>query len=439
MIDQSEVEPEVRFLAYFRSSRLLKVGLVFNISYYLIVVLVFLILSWSDQLENTVYYFDWNVFYEAGQILHVSPEDLYTVNPNGLPYRYFPAFAMIMSVLTWIPLEVSYFLNISLMMVMNWATLWMAYQVCISSGVSIRTRNFEKTLFFIYIAPQHIVNLILGQISQLVILLVLYVVLLLQKKEKGSLKRFLVVGLLIGLAFNFKPFILLFIPFLVPVYRSSKYSVEVSAKAIFGVTLGILLLLTPNIMFFMNFPDSFADFIRVNFIETLDYHHSTSITRLFTAAIPVFREAVPKFALIVFLGGFLFFRSYRRFIGIPNPEKQYTHHFAEGTFILLLVYPDSWFLFLAIWYSLLGPSILILYNENKAQPKTEKLLDTLWSGANNLLGFFTIGVILYYIVLGFDPVIPSWLVILYILHQKSLNNLTPNQFNKKKRRQKEGD
>ncbi|NHJ15292.1 MAG: hypothetical protein EAX95_16545, partial [Candidatus Thorarchaeota archaeon] len=156
MIDQSEVEPEVRFLAYFRSSRLLKVGLVFNISYYLIVVLVFLILSWSDQLENTVYYFDWNVFYEAGQILHVSPEDLYTVNPNGLPYRYFPAFAMIMSVLTWIPLEVSYFLNISLMMVMNWATLWMAYQVCISSGVSIRTRNFEKTLFFIYIAPQHI-------------------------------------------------------------------------------------------------------------------------------------------------------------------------------------------------------------------------------------------------------------------------------------------
>ncbi|MHA3963229.1 MAG: glycosyltransferase 87 family protein [Candidatus Thorarchaeota archaeon SMTZ1-45] len=421
VIGESVERPEVEFLSYFRSSRLLKVGFAFNMLYYIIVVLVFVMLNWNGQLSTTVYSYDWIVFYEAGHMFQISPGEIYTVNPNGLPYRYFPAFAMFMSLLQWMPLEIAYILNVSLMMIVNWAILWTAFHVCLSSGLATHTKNFEKTLLFVYIAPQHIVNIILGQISQIVILLVLSAALLLQKSQEVTFKKYLLVGLLIGLASNLKPFILLFIPFLVPVYRSSRLSFKVSIHSILGVTLGVLVALVPNLIYFAFFPEAIGEFIQLNFVDTLDYHHSTSITRLLSALIPIFQEPILKSVAMIVIGGSLLVISYRRFIVTENSEKKYVQYFAEMAFLLLLVYPDSWFLFLAIWYTLLGPSILILYKENISQSREEKLIDTLWSGANNLLAFFTIGVVLHYLVLGFDPVIPLWLVVLYILYQKLLN------------------
>jgi hypothetical protein len=173
----------------------------------------------------------------------------------------------------------------------------------------------------------------------------------------------------------------------------------------------------PNLVYFLLYPESFAGFIRVNFFENLDYHHSTSFTRLLIAIIPALQAQLLKYLIMISLGSIIFFKSYHRFVNTPDSSKQYVHHFSEIMFLVLLVYPDSWFLFLAIWYSVFGPSMLVLYNTESVIQNSEKLLDILWSGANNLIAFFTIGVLLHYLVLGFDPTIPLWLISLYIIFQ----------------------
>ncbi|MFW9807543.1 MAG: hypothetical protein ACFFFK_12515, partial [Candidatus Thorarchaeota archaeon] len=86
-------------------------------------------------------------------------------------------------------------------------------------------------------------------------------------------------------------------------------------------------------------------------------------------------------------------------------------------------YPDSWFLFLAVWYAFLAPSMLELYTLHD----DNRTMDNLWTGSNNLLGFFTIGILLHYLLLGFDPIIPIWLVILYILYHRVSNSAYSNR------------
>ncbi len=412
LTEGSSTEP---FLSYFRRSRLLKIGLAFNLIYYLAIVLVFLTLLLTGSLSATVYTVDFTVFYEAGQAVLISPGDLYSVSPNGLPYRYFPLFSYFFAVLQPLPVEFLYFVNISVMMVMNWGILWTAYRVCLAYGLTPQTKNFEKTLLFIFIAPQHIVNLILGQVSQLIVLLVLSTVFILQRAETSSLKQYLFAGLLLGIASNLKPFILILCAFAIPITRISRASFSVPLRPLLGVFGGFSITMIPNILFFWMYPSSLDGFISVNFFENLDYHHSTSITRLLMLLLPVFQDPLLKYSFILFLSLIIFVVSYNRFINTPLSSKKHVIHFAEMMFLILLVYPDSWFLFLAIWYPLLGPSMLLLYDSKRLVKIDEKRVDLLWSGSNNLLAFFWIGVILHYLVLGFDPVDPIWLLALYFL------------------------
>lgn len=411
----------VSFLAYFKTSRLLKIGLAFNIFYYFTVVAGYLALLFSGELSSTIYTLDFQVFYEAGNAVVVSPNDLYNVSPNGLPYRYLPAFALIFALLYPLPLEVLYLTNISLMMLTNFAVLWMAYRACLVYGITSLTKNFEITLFIIFITPQHIVNLILGQVSQVAILLILTAVVVLQKADMHSLKQYILVGLLLGTASNLKPIFLLLCVFAIPIARSSWRSFSIPRVPPLGVFGGFSFAMLPNVIFFWMYPQSLDGFIRVNFIEHLDYHHSTSITRLLIDLIPSLQSEMIRHFIIALLSLIILSMSYRRFINTPNSSKKYITHFSEMIFLIVLVYPDSWFLFLAILYSVLGPSILMLYKSLPASSSKEKWLDFIWSGSNNLVAFFWIGVVLYYLVLGFDPLVPIWLLVLYLLFLLSLS------------------
>ncbi|TFG27480.1 hypothetical protein EU528_12795 [Candidatus Thorarchaeota archaeon] len=415
MVDDLETLGE-SFTTYFKRSRLLKVGLAFNVIYYISVIIGLVFFLIQGTLFDTVYTVDFRVFFEAGQVFRNSPGDIYLVNPNGLPFRYFPSFAAFMSVFSDFPILILYLIDISLMMVFNFGIVYFVYLICLQMGVTPVTKNFEKTLVFVLIAPQHIINIIFGQITQLAILLALIVLFLLQSSKHDSFNWFIAIGLLIGIASTLKPFFLILIPFLIPITVMKRSYIVVPLRQLAGVVSGILLTMLPNIVYFILYPTALNDIIQVNLFENLTGQHSTSITNLILALIPSSDIFPLRLAIILILGGFISFRSYIQFIKTPESQKNYLRHFTDMMFVVLLVYPDSWFLFLAVWYVFLAPSMLHLYSKESLPEKESRRLDILWPGANNLLAFFSFGIVIHYFVLGFDPINPIWLAILYIMY-----------------------
>ena len=406
------------FREYLDNSRLLQFGFAFNLVSLSSVILAFTILWITGNLETTAYAMDFQVFYEAGRAFLISPDSIYTVNPNGLPFRYFPIFAGAMSLFTVLPLYPLYLANIIAMTIFHLGTVYLIYRICLQLDVTTSTKNFEKTLTIVAITPPHVVNLILGQTSQFVILLLLIALLLLLSTSNESWKPFVWIGLIIGIASTLKPFCLVFMPFLIPFTLGGRLRLTVPIRRLGGVFVGLLLSMMPNLIYFAFYPTTLNEFLNVNFVEGLSFHHSTSITRLVSALIPLADPNMVEFSIMLVLGGFIFLRSFLRFVRSPEEAKDYLHHFADMMFLVLLVYPDSWFLFLAFLYAFLGPSMLNLYASDLLPENNIRYVDILWHGANNLLAFFPLGIALHYLVLGFDPINPIWIAILYLLYHR---------------------
>ena len=316
MVEELETLGE-SFTEYFKRSRLLKVGLAFNIIYYISVIVGFVYFLLEGTLLDTVYTVDFRVFYEAGQVFRSAPEDIYLVNPNGLPFRYFPSFAAFVSIFSDIPLIFLYLTDISIMMVCNIGIVYVVYQICIQMGVGPSTKNFEKTLVFVLIAPQHIVNIIFGQITQMAILLTLFALFLLQSLKHNEFRWYLVIGLLIGIASTLKPFFLILVPFLVPITILKRNYIALPIKQLIGVAIGFFLTMIPNVLYFILYPGSLDNLIQVNLVENLTGQHSTSITKLILAFIPGGDIYPYRLVIIILLGGFVSFKSYIQFVMTP--------------------------------------------------------------------------------------------------------------------------
>lgn len=408
----------VTFWEYFERSRLLKIALAFNLIYFSVVLISFIFLFLQGTVSDTVFVVDFTVFYESGQMFVDSPIDIYKVNPNNLPFRYFPSFAAYMALFSFIPLIPLYLINISFMMVCNVGIVYFVYRICMQKGLSTQTKNFEMTLAIVFIAPQHIVNIMFGQITQLAILFTLVALSILESRDHDKFHWYFVVGLLIGLAATIKPFFLVFLPFLIPISTGGRFGISVSLRHFAGVSAGFIITMLPNLVYFILYPSALHEFLGINLVQTLAGQHSTSLTNLILVFVP---NTFPiKVGIILIIGGVIFLGSYLRFLRTPQTQKSFLHHFTDMTFLILLVYPDSWFLFLAVWYAFLAPSMLTLYNSQLISDEEMKSLDLLWSGSNNLLAFFSIGIVIHYLVLGFDPTIPLWLLILYLLFQRAI-------------------
>ena len=402
-------------------SRLLKIAFAFNLVYFFGILISYSVLLIQGSVFNTVFMVDFIVFYESGQVFVNTPGQIYAVNPNGLPFRYFPSFAAYMAIFSSIPMIQLFLINISFMMLCNVGIVYFVYQICIQKGVSTQTKNFERTLVFVFIAPQHIVNIMFGQITQLAILIMLIVLTILQSNNHNTIQWYFIAGLLIGLASTIKPFFLVFFPFLIPVSIGGRFGISVSLRHFVGVSTGFILTMIPNFVYFILYPNAFGEFLGINLMQTLTGQHSTSLTNLILVFIP--NTYLIKLGIITVIGGVIFFRSYLSFIRAPQMKKSFLQHFTDMAFLVLLVYPDSWFLFLAVWYAFLAPSMLSLYNSSSISEQEMRKVDLLWSGSNNLLGFFWIGIVIHYLILGFDPIIPIWLLILYILYQRAITRI----------------
>lgn len=418
---------DIPFVRYFRESKLLHAGLFFNLIWYASTVGAYAYLYSFGLLTGTIFSVDFGVFARASELVWTSPDQLYVFDINGLPYRYFPSFAFIMTWTHLIPLPIAYVFQVSLMFVANFLNLFLTYRLCQLYGLSGITKNLEKTLLFTFIAPQHFVNMILGQVSQLFILAVLLSLLALEHSRQAvgrtpQVKQYFVAGCLIGLAANVKPFALIFAPFLMPARytRDSRLRIKVELEKTLAAALGLVLTLLPNIIFFWAYPGTASGFLNSIMVTTLGAH-STSITRLAIVFFPILNDATARIVLMAALVLPLFLLSYERYLRASDGETRHVYFFSEMLFLLLIVYPDSWFLFLAIWYAILGPSLLVLYNTRKESADVI-LVDRTWTIANSLLGYFAVGVVFHYLVLGFDPVIPPLLVAAFYFYERALRS-----------------
>ncbi|MFW9956104.1 MAG: hypothetical protein ACFFD3_16275, partial [Candidatus Thorarchaeota archaeon] len=107
MVAESQTASD-SFSEYFRNSRLLKVGLAFNLIYFVCIILGMIYFLTEGTLFDTVFAVDFRVFFEAGQVFLAAPSEIYNVNPNGLPFRYFPIFAAFMAIFANVPLLILY-------------------------------------------------------------------------------------------------------------------------------------------------------------------------------------------------------------------------------------------------------------------------------------------------------------------------------------------
>jgi hypothetical protein len=79
--------------------------------------------------------------------------------------------------------------------------------------------------------------------------------------------------------------------------------------------------------------------------------------------------------------------------------------------ILLLAYPDSWFLYLLFYFAPMIPAILNIEAQiGSLYPKSIKMIKYL---TKIMQLYFAVGVILHYLIFGFDPLTPVLLGILY--------------------------
>ncbi|MFW9803098.1 MAG: glycosyltransferase family 87 protein [Candidatus Thorarchaeota archaeon] len=406
------------FWNYLRESRLLKFGFAFSLIYYLAIVILFAFYLTQGALADTIFTMDFQVFYESGIVFRDSPGAIYAVAPNDLPFRYFPSFAAFMAILSFIPLIPLYIINISFMMVISFGIVFLVFSISQQMGVTTSTKNFEKTLAILAITPPHIINLVLGQITHLAIFLVLIALHLLQDNQHQSVRRFFWIGALIGIASILKPFFIVLYSFVIPISLTDRFSLSIPLRPFIGAALGFLATMLPNMLYFIVYPSAISEFIQVNFSGGLPYQHSTSITQLIIDVLDLGSDSVIVLTIMLIIGAFIFLRSYIRFVRTPSSEKNYLHHFADMIFLFLLVYTDSWFLFLAVLYAFLAPSMLQLYHTCEGNEGETRRLDLLWSGSNNLLAFFSIGIVLDFFVLGLDPINPIWIAVLYVLYQR---------------------
>ena len=406
------------FLNYLRGSRLLKFGLAFSLMSYLAVVILFVFYLIQGVAFDTIFTMDFQVFYESGIVFRNSPGYIYAVAPNQLPYRYLPSFAAVMAFFSLIPLVPLYLMNISFMIVINFGIVFLVYAITQQLGVTTSTKNFEKTLTILFITPPHIINLVLGQITHLAIFLVLLSLFLLQINNNGSVRRYFVIGILVGIATVLKPFFLVIYSFVIPMTVTEGFSLNIPLRPVFGTVMGCLATMLPNAFYFIVFPDTIYEFIDVNFTGGLPYQHSTSLTQLIVDILNLGDYTSIVLIIMLIIGSYIFVRSYYRFVRTPAGEKNYVHHFTDVIFLFLMVYAESWFLFIAVLYAFLAPSVLQLYHTCEIHSRDTRRIDYLWSGSNNLLAFFAIGIVLDFLILGFDPINPIWIAILYILYQR---------------------
>ncbi len=417
------------FLERIKNSRLMKLGIAFNLVYIIGVTLSYLFFLMNNLLEGTIFSFDFSVFYLAGKLIVENPSALYSDPRYILPYRYLPFYAYFYILPSKLPFHVAYILNNIWAVFINFLSTFVLYLCCKSfyEAKWEADKQYREDLFIFFMAPVQVANYILGQSSPFFLFFLLCSLFFF---ENANTKTFDIPrenylgGLFLGLAILFKPIALLIVPFIIPIQfgeNSHWYRFSIKWKTLFDRAVGLLIPLIPNALLFVQYPVLLRDFIASNFVHVLNFHHSTSITRFASKLAEWQGTPISETMLLFNLFGLFFLIALFKFVLVRKEDTFMFIFFHEAIFIVLFIYPDSWFLYFVFWWAFFVP----MYNKFKAKQQ-EIGIDITTNKRNFILFheipefcmiYFSIGVVFHYVLIGIDPITPILLLVYMVIYQ----------------------
>ncbi len=428
-IQQFSLRKELaEFLERIKNSKLMKWGIAFNLIYIIGVSTVYLFLFTTDSLQGTIFSYDFSVFYLAGKLIVENPTALYSDPHYILPYRYLPFYAYFYILPSRLPMHAAYLLNNIFAIITNFFSTFVLYLCCKSFyEAKWEDKQYREDLFLFFMAPVQVANYILGQSSPFFLFFLLCALFFF---ENANSKVFEIPrenylgGVFLGLAILFKPIALLILPFIIPIQlgeNSHWYRISIKWKTLFDRSVGLSIPLIPNVLIFFQYPGLLRDFIASNFVHVLNFHHSTSFTRFASKLAELQGTPISETMLLFNLFGLFFIIAFVKFLLVRNDDSVMFIFFHESIFIVLFIYPDSWFLYFVFWWAFFVP----MYNKFKARQK-EIGIDIVNNKRNFILFheipefcmvYFSIGVILHYVLIGLDPITPILLLMYMVIYQ----------------------
>jgi hypothetical protein len=273
--------------------------------------------------------------------------------------------------------------------------------------------------------PLLAILLLIGQITEIFIFFILISILIVENDNFNRYKlkcKDFILGFLLGLSISFKPFVFLLIPFFLKIYISYKSRVyEFEIKDTLIASCGFFLAISVNIIYWILYPNLIFDFIKINFNTQLPNYPSSSITRIiiiiFNALNIQISEALVMLILFISLYSFLFFF----YIQLPIKQKNHSLFVGMGVLLILITFPDSWFLNFLILFMIIIPGYLKIEEDltfENSEGLEKKLSHTYLLNYNILkygILYFTIGIVLGFTIIPFDPILPPLLLILYFV------------------------
>ena len=266
----------------------------------------------------------------------------------------------------------------------------------------------------------------LGFVARIVLWsLILLVILVLEneKVRRYNIKSpYLIIGILIGLSLSYKPFAFLLLPLLLKISISfKKKRGQIAGKQMLIALIGFVIAFSLNLIYWISFPNLIVDFIEINYSSQLLDYPSTSITRLLSIILSTNSIPISEFTIVVVSTIILYGPIFFIFIAMPNERKNYSVFLGMGILITMIIFTDSWFLNFLIWFMIILPGLLKLEEELNiiVSDKNRKILNQsfyiIYKFSQYGILFFTIGIVISFTILPFDPILPFILIILFIL------------------------
>jgi len=408
---------------HIKKTKALKNSLIVNLVYIIFTVLCFFLVPLIIPIENTIIANDFRIFYQSAQAIITDPEQLYSLPAYKMPFRYLPFFSILFVPYTLIPFELGFVIHTFLLGLIQTASFYLIYIIS-TRFYKVKYNNKVKSdlLFICLMAPLQVPMILMGQISHIFILLILIVIFLIEniKTEKYEINyQHFLIGLILGFSISLKPYSILIIPLLIKlVITFEDKKIKIRFKILIKLLSGLIISHIINIIYFLVYPGLLPEFLEINSTTQLLNYPSSSITRLISFIFNSFSiEPIFMLILTILLYGLLF----SIFLITPSNKTNYPAYVSMVILIIMINFTDSWFLNFLIVFMLIFPG-LFQFEDEVSFIQSESLKRRL--RISNFITYkiiyygiiyFTVGVVLGLTVFPTDPILPFFLIILYLI------------------------
>ena len=408
---------------HIKKTKTLKNSLIVNLVYIIFTVLCFFLVPLIIPIENTIIANDFRIFYQSAQAIITDPEQLYSLPAYKMPFRYLPFFSILFVPYTLIPFELGFVIHTFLLGLIQTASFYLIYIIS-TRFYKVKYNNKVKSdlLFICLMAPLQVPMILMGQISHIFILLILIVIFLIEniKTEKYEINyQHFLIGLILGFSISLKPYSILIIPLLIKlVITFEDKKIKIRFKILIKLLSGLIISHIINIIYFLVYPGLLPEFLEINSTTQLLNYPSSSITRLISFIFNSFSiEPIFMLILTILLYGLLF----SIFLITPSNKTNYPAYVSMVILIIMINFTDSWFLNFLIVFMLIFPG-LFQFEDEVSFIQSESLKRRL--RISNFITYkiiyygiiyFTVGVVLGLTVFPTDPILPFFLIILYLI------------------------